>query len=98
MQICAECGMPVEKATTYHPYAACLMFKSCQSSDVVQANLDAVVFHGVEPLSKDAMRYRWLRENPTWIGYAADYRPDEVDAAINEAMKTPNDEVSGRAA
>jgi len=48
MQICAECGMPVEKATTYHPYAACLMFKACHDSTVVQANLDAVIAHGSE--------------------------------------------------
>lgn len=46
MPVCAECGMPVDRATTYHPYAACLMFKACKSSDVVQANLDAVVAHG----------------------------------------------------
>lgn len=47
MPVCAECGMPVDKATTYHPYAACLMFKACHSSDVVQANINAVVAHGV---------------------------------------------------
>lgn len=47
MNICAECGMSVDKATTYHPYAACLMFKACQNSDVVQANLDAVLAHGI---------------------------------------------------
>ena len=46
--ICKECGMPVDDSVTYHPYAACLMFKACQSSDVVQANLDAVIFHGIE--------------------------------------------------
>ena len=48
MQICAECGMSVDKTTTYHPFAACLMFKTCHDSAVVQANLDAVVFHGYQ--------------------------------------------------
>lgn len=44
---CKECGMPVEQGE-YHPYAACLMFKACGNSEIVQANLDAVVFHGIE--------------------------------------------------
>lgn len=95
MPVCAECGMPVDKATTYHPYAACLMFKACQSSDVVQANLDAVVFHGMQPVSKDAMRYRWLRDvgDATWRPFALreGYSGEMADKAIDEAMlKTPN--------
>lgn len=48
MHICSECGMPVDKAATYHPYAACLMFKACRDSEVVQANLDAAVAHGYQ--------------------------------------------------
>jgi hypothetical protein len=48
MNVCAECGMPVDKAATYHPYAACLMFKACQDSEMVQANLDAAVAHGYQ--------------------------------------------------
>ena len=47
MDECKECGMPVE-AGEYHPYAACLMFKACHDSSVVQANLDAVVNHGYQ--------------------------------------------------
>lgn len=39
-----------------------------------------------DELQKDAERYRWIRNNPTWIGYDADYRPDEVDAAIDVAI------------
>lgn len=38
---CGECGMPCTRAE-YHPYAACLMFKACQNSDTVRANLQAV--------------------------------------------------------
>lgn len=30
----------------------------------------------------DAERYRWLRNNPQWVGYDADYRPDQIDMAI----------------
>lgn len=43
---CMECGMSTE-ANEYHPYAACLMFKGCHDGEVVRANLDAVVAHGV---------------------------------------------------
>ena len=42
---CAECGMET-KPGEYHPYAACLMFKASHSSDVVRANLGAVIEHG----------------------------------------------------
>lgn len=38
---CGECGMPCTRAE-YHPYAACLMFKACQNSDTVRANLQAL--------------------------------------------------------
>ena len=44
-QKCNECGMPVDAVATYHPYAACLMFKACGDSEMVQANLDAVAAH-----------------------------------------------------
>ena len=43
---CMECGMLVSPAE-YHPYAACLMFKSCHDSATVQANLDAVIAYGL---------------------------------------------------
>ena len=36
---------------------------------------------------KDAERYRWLRNNPVWVGYDSDFRPDEIDTAIDAAMK-----------
>ena len=36
---------------------------------------------------KDAERYRWLRNNPVWVGYDSDFRPDELDASIDRAMK-----------
>lgn len=48
---CGECGMPLPQAESqfvYHPYAACLMFKQCHDSTVVQANLDGVVAHGYQ--------------------------------------------------
>lgn len=48
MHVCSECGMPVDSVETYHPYAACLMFKACLDSEVVQANLDAAVAHGYQ--------------------------------------------------
>lgn len=90
MPVCAECGMTVDKAMTYHPYAACLMFKACQSSGAVQANLDDVVFHGMQSGSKDALRYRWLRDvgDATWRpfalreGYSAEMANEAIDAAM----------------
>lgn len=45
-----------------------------------------------DELLADAMRYRWLRENPEWIGYDSDFRPDEVDAAINAAIDKTEDQ------
>jgi len=44
--------MFVEEDRTYHPYAACLMFKSSHNSNVVQANLDSVVAHGYQLATK----------------------------------------------
>lgn len=35
---------------------------------------------------KDSARYRWLRNNPTWMGWDADYRADEVDTSVDAAM------------
>ena len=53
-----------------------------------------VLLAEIAALKKAADRYRWLRENPTWIGYDSDYRADEVDAVIDAvidaAMKPPN--------
>ncbi len=39
--VCQECGMPV-RLGEYHPYAACLMFKGCHSSETVRTNLEAI--------------------------------------------------------
>lgn len=35
----------------------------------------------------DAERYRWLRKNPQWLGWDADFRPDEVEREIDAAMR-----------
>lgn len=40
----------------------------------------------LEAMSKDAERYRWLRENPSWIGWDEDFLPTHVDAAIDAAI------------
>lgn len=37
-------------------------------------------------LRKDAERYRWLKRNPTWLGWEHDFRPDEVEREIDAAM------------
>lgn len=46
MNDCAQCGMLIEDASEYHPYAACLMFLQCRDSEIVRANLQGVVEHG----------------------------------------------------
>ena len=38
-------------------------------------------------LRKDAERYRWLRNNPQWLGWEHDFRPDEVEREIDAAMR-----------
>lgn len=37
-------------------------------------------------LRKDAERYRWLKCNPTWLGWEHDFRADEVEREIDAAM------------
>lgn len=48
------------------------------------ANLTALL-DALDALRVDAERYRWLRERPTYLGWDADYRADEVDAEIDAA-------------
>ena len=78
--------MPVDKATTYHPYAACLMFKACHSSDVVQANLDAVVAHG---MSEEFERVRDGIANAVEDWPHNDYYPPTIAEMIREIGPTP---------
>ena len=40
---CGHCGMDIDRDRTYHPYAACLMYKSCYDAPTVEANLAAVI-------------------------------------------------------
>jgi hypothetical protein len=61
LHTCQECGMQTEIAA-YHPYAACLMFKSCHDSGTVQANLDSVIAHGYQS-AYEAMTPEILRPN-----------------------------------
>lgn len=44
---CTECGMTC-KPMEYHPFAACLMFKACQSRDTVWNNMNALLDRGRE--------------------------------------------------
>lgn len=86
---CGECGMEVEPAA-YHPYAACLMYKGCHRSDIVQANLDGVRAFGAQYDSgfddmadlnadlKAALRY-WLPEL------------NEIDVAAEEYERWKHD-------
>lgn len=45
--MCSACGMSVPKATAFHPFAACLMFKGCHNGNTVDANLRSVVEYGM---------------------------------------------------
>jgi hypothetical protein len=39
-----------------------------------------------DALAKDANRYRWIRQHPVWIGWDADYLPDHIDKATDNAI------------
>lgn len=73
--MCRNCGMCVGGYKRYHPYAACMMFKSARNGDTVEANLRAVVEYGMraqkagisldEAMNDIAAVYRpALSENP----------------------------------
>ena len=40
----------------------------------------------LQRMAHDAARYRWLKRNPQWLGWEHDFRPDEVERAIDAAM------------
>lgn len=46
--ICHSCGMPLPHSKEYHPHAACLMFQSCRDSNVVAANILAIIEHTLQ--------------------------------------------------
>lgn len=55
-----------------------------------EAQYTIPLFRAPQPsaeVEEHAAMYRWLRENPQWIGFDSDYRPDEVDAAVMGAMQ-----------
>ena len=74
-----ECGMNVRN-TEYHPYAACLMFKSCRSEKTVRENLGYV--------REDTPRLSWLLENMHRKGFedkgCGIVIREDIDAAILE--------------
>ena len=68
-----------------------------ERADYARRNTRIIEAARVEEMRKrdaaeqDARRYRWLRNNPAWVGYDSDYRPDQIDMAIDHAMtQTPN--------
>lgn len=48
---CGDCGMIVT-VTEYHPFAACLMYKTCHDSGIVRVNLINVVQYGIQSAFK----------------------------------------------
>ena len=48
-------------------------------------NWTTVAAERILSLRDDAARYRWLRNNPQLVGFDSDYRPDQIDAAIDKA-------------
>lgn len=57
---------------------------NAQAKSVVTALREAA--DALESLQKDAARFRWIRNNPQWIGYDSDFRPDEVEKQVDAAM------------
>lgn len=48
--------------------------------------LRAEAADAIERLEHDAARYRWLRQNPTYMGWGHDSEPDHIDRVIDEEM------------
>lgn len=42
----------------------------------------------VERLRKDAERYRWLRRNPTFLGWEGDFSESYIDREVDDAIST----------
>jgi hypothetical protein len=40
----------------------------------------------MDALEKDAKRYRYLRRNPTWLGWDDGFMPDEIDREVDIAI------------
>lgn len=57
---------------------------NAQAKSAVPALLEAA--DALESLQKDAARFRWIRNNPQWIGYDSDFRPDEIEKQVDAAM------------
>ena len=54
-------------------------------SDLVRADFRACIFE-MDALRKDAARYRWVRNNPQWLGWDTDFLPHEVERELDAAM------------
>ena len=54
--------------------------------EVVAGSGSALARDQLAELRKDAERYRWLRNNPQWLGWEHYFRPDEVDREVDAAM------------
>ena len=37
-----------------------------------------------DALRQDAQRYRWLRQNPWWLGWEHDMQAEKIDAALDD--------------
>ena len=59
---CKECGMAL-RCGEYHPYAACLMFKSCGNRDTVRNNLKDVLSHGKKRTALQKENIQLVRDN-----------------------------------
>ena len=59
---CKECGMAL-RCGEYHPYAACLMFKSCGNRDTVRNNLKDVLSHGKKRTALEKENIQLVRDN-----------------------------------
>ena len=43
-------------------------------------------------MAKDALRYRWLRRNPTYLGWEHDCPPEFIDANVDAALASKSNE------
>lgn len=88
---CGDCGMPCEQ-NEYHPYAACLMFKTCHNSDTVRGNLQDVQDYAVrthhaeiEAMARDAVPVSELAKLLPGVYYMTP--PDGGDVPVIEQLR-----------
>ena len=64
--------------------AACALMQPMKArAERVEAKVSALEAER-DALRQDAQRYRWLRQNPWWLGWEHDMQAEKIDAALDD--------------